>query len=58
MIVALRRFLTATASSRPDEAAIAALTENLDDWSLRLQACHVEVAEQVYARRPDLVGRG
>ena len=58
MIVALRSFLASVAGARPDLASISRLTTDLESWSSRLQTMQVGEADQVYARRPDLVGRG
>ena len=57
MIVALRQFLRSLASARPDSATINDLASDLKGWKPRLDAFAVDEANQVYARRADLVGR-
>lgn len=58
LIESLRRFLATFAEARPDEQAMAALTTDLDRWTGALESVAVDEADQVYARRADLVGRG
>jgi acyl-coenzyme A thioesterase PaaI-like protein len=58
MINALRGFLAAIAGARPDSASVCELTRALEGWTDRLITFEVGEADQVYARRGDLVGRG
>ncbi|MBV9508760.1 MAG: hypothetical protein JO303_00585, partial [Caulobacteraceae bacterium] len=58
MIEALRDFLDHLAGSKPDEATIAALGEDLKAWSERLAPLGVRETEQIWGRRHDLPGRG
>ncbi|MBA2935291.1 PaaI family thioesterase [Sphingomonas sp. CGMCC 1.13654] len=58
MIASLRAFLNRIAGGRPEEHDITALGADLDRWSTTLAEAAVEETEQVYGRRPDLLGRG
>lgn len=54
----LRRFLAAFAGSRISAEEYGELNEDLLPWVERLEAAAVPEAEQVYARRGDIAGRG
>ena len=58
MMESLRHFLDIMAGSRPDEATLLELKDTLDAWSARLAGQQVPEADQLYARRSDLPGRG
>jgi hypothetical protein len=58
MIEALRDFLDKVAAAKPDEATLDALAGDLRSWSRTLAPLAVGEAEQVFAHRLDLPGRG
>lgn len=58
MTVALRACLDAIAGSKPDDATIAALRDDLAAWTRRLAPAQVTEARQIFGRRAELAGRG
>jgi hypothetical protein len=58
MLDALRGFLNGVAAAKPDDETVGALTRDLQAWSARLAPMAVGEAEQVFAHRLDLPGRG
>jgi acyl-CoA thioesterase FadM len=58
MVETLRVFLDKVAGARPDAGQIAALTQDLREWSDRLDGCQVEERDQLFARLLDVDGRG
>ena len=58
MIEALRDFLDKLAAAKPDAATIQALGDDLTGWSERLAPMAVGEAQQIFAHRHDLPGRG
>jgi acyl-coenzyme A thioesterase PaaI-like protein len=58
MVATLRRFLDSVAGARPDEAALAALTQDLAAWSERLEDFAVADREQPFGRLFSRPGRG
>jgi acyl-CoA thioesterase FadM len=58
MVDVLRVFLDKVAGARPDAGQIAALTQDLREWSDRLDGCQVEERDQLFARLLDVDGRG
>jgi len=58
MIEVLRGFLDKVAGARPDAAQIAALTQDLREWSDRLDGCQVPERDQLFARLLERPGRG
>lgn len=58
MIAGLREFLDKVGGARPDAATIAALTQDLADWSERLAGCAVEEHDQLFGRLVTEPGRG
>jgi acyl-coenzyme A thioesterase PaaI-like protein len=57
-ITALRGFLDRIAGARPDAATMAALTQDLDAWSERLEGFAVGDHEQLFGRLVMQPGRG
>ncbi|MDO7842170.1 PaaI family thioesterase [Sphingomonas immobilis] len=58
MIDTLRTFLDDVAAASPDEAIVAALTQDMAGWSSKLRPLAVPEAERIFAHRRDLPGRG
>jgi acyl-coenzyme A thioesterase PaaI-like protein len=58
LVLALRRFLTAFAASRPNPELIKGLSAELQNWTEGLEADAVGEDQQVYGRQIRLEGRG